>query len=148
MFGVFGYEIDHDIKSDGYEVMMFDTGDVDKIHYNINARIAKLNEENTFPVRFRFVTRNGIGVINFNDMAVMFIYFLPISKDKTLGFLTLGNWDIAQRKVIVNDKRNMLEEIISAIFNISDDRMVVFTKSAYCATVDLEEPTEEKSEEE
>ena len=143
---MFGYDTHHEIDPSGYTIIEFDTTDIDKIYYNINTRIEKLNNEGTFPVRLRFVTRNGIGIINFNDMAVILIYFLPVVNDRTLGFLTLGNWDIAQRKIIVDDKRNMLEEIISSIFNLNK-QMVVITTVVNCATVDLEEPTEEKSEE-
>lgn len=154
---MFGYDTRREIDPNGYAIIEFNTTDIDKIHYNINARIEKLNNDGVFPVRLRFVTRNGIGIINFNDMAVISIYFLRVTlvenkddmKDRsigTLGFITLGNWDIAQRKVIVNEEQNMLEKIINSIFNLTG-RVDVVSSMAYCAAVDLEEPTEEKSKE-
>lgn len=154
---MFGYGTRREIDPSGYAIIEFDTTDIDKIYYNINTRIEKLNNEGTFPVRLRFVTRNGIGIINFNDMAVISIYFLRVTlvenkndaEDKsigTLGFITLGNWDIAQRKVIVNEEQNMLEEIINSVFNLTG-RVDIVSSMAYCAAVDLEEIKEEKSEE-
>lgn len=143
---MFGYDMHHEIDPDSYVIVEFDTTDIDKIYYNINTRIDQINASGAYPVHFRFVTRNGTGIISFNDMAVILIYFLPVVNDRTLGFLTLGNWDIAQRKIIVDDERNMLEEIISSIFNLNK-QMVVITTTAYCATVDLTKPVKEKTEE-
>ena len=143
---MFGYDTHREIDPSSYVIVEFDTTDIDKIYYNINARIDQINASGAYPVHFRFVTRNGTGIISFNDMAVILIYFLPVVNDRTLGFLTLGNWDIAQRKIIVDDERNMLEEIISSIFNLNK-QMVVITTTAYCATVDLTEPVKEKTEE-
>ena len=76
---MFGYDTHHEIDPSGYTIIEFDTTDIDRIYYNINTRIEKLNNEGTFPVRLRFVTRNGIGIINFNDMAVISIYFLRVT---------------------------------------------------------------------
>lgn len=143
---MFGYDMHHEIDPDSYVIVEFDTTDIDKIYYNINTRIDQINASGAYPVHLRFVTRNGTGIISFNDMAVILIYFLPVVNDRTLGFLTLGNWDIAQRKIIVDDERNMLEEIISSIFNLNK-QMVVITTTAYCATADLTEPVKEKTEE-
>lgn len=143
---MFGYDTHREIDPSSYVIVEFDTTDIDKIYYNINTRIDQINASGAYPVHFRFVTRNGIGIISFNDMAVILIYFLPVINDRTLGFLTLGNWDIAQRKIIVDDERNMLEEIISSIFNLNK-QMVVITTTAYCATVDLTKPVKEKTEE-
>ena len=143
---MFGYDTRREIDPSSYVIVEFDTTDIDKIYYNINTRIDQINASGAYPVHFRFVTRNGTGIISFNDMAVILIYFLPVVNDRTLGFLTLGNWDIAQRKTIVDDERNMLEEIISSIFNLNK-QMVVITTTAYCATVDLTEPVKEETEE-
>lgn len=143
---MFGYNTRREIDPSSYVIVEFDTTDIDKIYYNINTRIDQINASGAYPVHFRFVTRNGTGIISFNDMAVILIYFLPVVNDRTLGFLTLGNWDIAQRKIIVDDERNMLEEIISSIFNLNK-QMVVITTTAYCATVDLTKPVKEKTEE-
>lgn len=143
---MFGYDTRREIDPSSYVIVEFDTTDIDKIYYNINTRIDQINASGAYPVHFRFVTRNGTGIISFNDMAVILIYFLPVVNDRTLGFLTLGNWDIAQRKIIVDDERNMLEEIISSIFNLNK-QMVVITTTAYCATVDLTKPVKEKTEE-
>ena len=143
---MFGYDTRREIDPSSYVIVEFDTTDIDKIYYNINTRIDQINASGAYPVHFRFVTRNGTGIISFNDMAVILIYFLPVINDRTLGFLTLGNWDIAQRKIIVDDERNMLEEIISSIFNLNK-QMVVITTTAYCATVDLTKPVKEKTEE-
>lgn len=143
---MFGYDTHREIDPSSYVIVEFDTTDIDKIYYNINTRIDQINASGAYPVRLRFVTRNGTGIISFNDMAVILIYFLPVINDRTLGFLTLGNWDIAQRKIIVDDERNMLEEIISSIFNLNK-QMVVITTTAYCATVDLTKPVKEKTEE-
>ena len=143
---MFGYDTRREIDPSSYVIVEFDTTDIDKIYYNINTRIDQINASGAYPVHLRFVTRNGTGIINFNDMAVILIYFLPVINDRTLGFLTLGNWDIAQRKIIVDDERNMLEEIISSIFNLNK-QMVVITTTAYCATVDLTEPVKKETEE-
>ena len=143
---MFGYNTRREIDPSSYVIVEFDTTDIDKIYYNINTRIDQINASGAYPVHFRFVTRNGTGIISFNDMAVILIYFLPVVNDRTLGFLTLGNWDIAQRKIIVDDERNMLEEIISSIFNLNK-QMVVITTTAYCTTVDLTEPVKEETEE-
>lgn len=143
---MFGYNTRREIDPSSYVIVEFDTTDIDKIYYNINTRIDQINASGAYPVHFRFVTRNGTGIISFNDMAVILIYFLPVVNDRTLGFLTLGNWDIAQRKIIVDDERNMLEEIISSIFNLNK-QMVVIATTAYCATVDLTKPVKEKTEE-
>lgn len=143
---MFGYNTRREIDPSSYVIVEFDTTDIDKIYYNINTRIDQINASGAYPVHFRFVTRNGTGIISFNDMAVILIYFLPVVNDRTLGFLTLGNWDIAQRKIIVDDERNMLEEIILSIFNLNK-QMVVITTTAYCATVDLTKPVKEKTEE-
>ena len=76
---MFGYDTRREIDPNGYAIIEFDTADIDKIYHNINTRIEKLNNEGTFPVRLRFVTRTGIGIINFNEMAENYVYFLLIT---------------------------------------------------------------------